>query len=184
MEREATTIDMVELISGRIKRPTQGGSLGAYLFALFLASAVLGGCALHICNAENCALGCCDRYGVCWEATDSQCGTGGGECSSCGFEQECASGSCQNKCRPATCKGCCNGATSCLTDFSSSSDLSCGREGRACVNCSQTSQKCTSAFTCGQCRDLHQTCTADAECCARYPRCVFESAFNGKVCTF
>lgn len=98
-----------------------------------------------LCNATNCANGCC-MNDLCTAGTsDVQCGTGGQLCQNCTT----TNGSCHNKtctsvpqCNATSCPGCCLNGT-CEAGLS---DQACGKGGQVCLNCSNSGRACVNGY--------------------------------------
>jgi hypothetical protein len=92
------------------------------------------------CSAANCALGCCDRSGVCRLGTEVRaCGSAGGECFDCEARglDECLKNSrvCGKRnggCGPENCTGCCTADGRCLPG---TEIVACGSAGESCAFC-------------------------------------------------
>ena len=130
----------------------------------------LGACAngddgVMTCNKDNCE-GCC-KGNLCIEDTDkSSCGADGEECEVCKTGETCSSsGNCvtgdaecdaDNPCKDKCCK---NGKC-----YSGTSNLSCGKAGKTCVDCQKKDQTCDAK---------DKVCTDPEEC---KPNCVGKCA--------
>lgn len=96
------------------------------------------------CDSVTCASGCCQNGQCVSGITNAACGKGGQPCTDCTlFSQTCdaTSQTCQGSaaCGPATCAtGCCQG-NQCLPG---NLDSACGQGGKACADCTSTSQSC------------------------------------------
>src|SRR5207249_5475485 len=123
------------------------------------------------CDPQSCPNGCCDQSGNCvagGASNNAFCGKGGLACIDCTASgKTCINGACTG-CTPANCpSGCCSG-DSCLAG---TSDLACGSNADACVQC-PGGQRCDQ----GACICDGQSCPNG--CCDANGNCQANGATN------
>ena len=113
------------------------------------ATCVNNACAT--CSSVSCPSGCCDKTGACKTGdTATACGKKGAACIDCSLNSgTCKSNVCSYTCNASTCStGCCDPQGNCVT---SQNDQTCGLNGEACKNCTQTTDKVCSGNACKAC---------------------------------
>lgn len=139
-----------------------GGGAGGGVVGGGTGGGVVGGGAGGGSGVDGGVCGCRDVLGNCQTGTSPvACGTGGTQCSTCGFGEQCVSGACaMAACGPQTCVGCCTN-NFCVVP-SMQTRFSCGASGSACTQCPQ-GQACQNGV-CGT--PVCDVMTCPTGCCA------------------